>query len=341
MEQQFDAFTDLDEFMNNSNLPDVAIDEPDVESSYRYEYLEDDDNHAHQTSSESSNDFVSNVLKRHGVDVNNIQITNEEGEIESVRFNDLTEEEKMELYDMVTESSITDDEINALNVLRKNKMSLSDMINWQREEAVKEYLAQSQQPQYTVDQLSDDELYMYELHDRYPDITDEEMAQELEYAKQNEALFAKKISALRSEYKELENEKIQAQQQQMIQEREQEFEQLSRSLVDVARNTNELHDLIIEDEDKEEVLSFLLDRDANGQSQFYKLFEDPQKLFELAWYARFGKQAFLDVNDYYKKVIEQTRRGSATPASKVARRSADVRRSPADKFDLDGQYANI
>ena len=241
----------------------------------------------------------------------------------------------MELYDMITESSITDEEINTLNILRNNKMSLSDMIKWQREEAIKEYLAQSQQPQYTVDQLSDDELYMYELHDRYPDITDEEMAQELEYAKQNEALFAKKISALRSEYKELENEKIKVQQQQAEQEREQEFEQLSRSLV------NELHDLIIEDEDKEAVLSFLLDRDANGQSQFYKLFEDPQKLFELAWYAKFGKQAFLDVNDYYKKVIEQTRRGNATPAQKVARRSADIRRSPADKFDLDGQYANI
>lgn len=338
---QFDVFSDLDEFMSNSDLPTVPVDPIEDDSSYGFEYNNFEDDDSQQNYQEPSTDFVTNVLKRHGIDVNDIQITNEEGEVESVKFSDLTEDEKMELYDMITESSITDEEINTLNILRNNKMSLSDMIKWQREEAVKEYLAQSQQPQYSVDQLSDDDLYMYELHDRYPDITDEEMAQELEYAKQNEALFAKKISALRSEYKELENEKIKEQQQQAEQEREQEFEQLSRSLVDVARNTNELHDLIIEDEDKEAVLSFLLDRDANGQSQFYKLFEDPQKLFELAWYAKFGKQAFLDVNDYYKKVIEQTRRGSATPAQKVARRSADIRRSPADKFDLDGQYANI
>lgn len=339
--EQLDVFTDLDEFMSKSDLPTVPVDNIEDDPSYGFEYNNFEGDDPQQNYQQPSTDFVTNVLKRHGIDVNDIQITNEEGEVESVKFSDLTEDEKMELYDMITESSITDEEINTLNILRNNKMSLSDMIKWQREEAIKEYLAQSQQPQYSVDQLSDDDLYMYELHDRYPDITDEEMAQELEYAKQNEALFAKKISALRSEYKELENEKIKAQQQQAEQEREQEFEQLSRSLVDVARNTNELHDLIIEDEDKEAVLSFLLDRDANGQSQFYKLFEDPQKLFELAWYAKFGKQAFLDVNDYYKKVIEQTRRGSATPAQKVARRSADIRRSPADKFDLDGQYANI
>jgi hypothetical protein len=161
----------------------------------------------------------------------------------------------------------------------------------------------------------------------------------LEYAKQNQALFEKKMTALRNEYKQLEDEQIAQQKQQASEAKEQEFNMLAQSLVHVANSTNELHDLILEDEDKEAVLSFLLDRDANGQSQFYKLFEDPQKLFELAWYAKFGKQAFADVNDYYKKVIEKTRRGDA-PQTKVVKRSAD-RRSPVDKFDLEGQYANV
>lgn len=340
MEQfESNAFTDLDDFMSKSNFQDLHIEDDSFEDSYQYADLEDDYQDPDPDNKPERTDFVANVLKKHGIDVNAISIQNEEGEEEIVSFDDLTEDEKMELYELATESSITDSELEAINTLRKNQMNLSDMIQWQREEAVKEYLAQSSHTQYKIDELKDDDLYVFDLHERYPDMTDEELVQDLEFAKQNEALFNKKITALRTEYKQLEDENIELQRQQASQQAEQEFNMLAQSLVDVARNTNELHDLIIEDEDKEAVLSFLLDRDANGQSQFYKLFEDPQKLFELAWYAKFGKQAFLDVNDYYKKVIEKTRRGD-TPSPKVARRTA-VKRSPADKYDLEGQFANI
>lgn len=338
MDQFETIFSDLDQFMQESDLQDVSIVENEENDPYQFSNVDNEESSQTQHV-ETRNDFVSNVLRKHGINADAIQIQNEDGEIEEVPFEYLSEEEKMELYNLATESSITDTEIQDLNILRNNQMTLAEMIQWQREQAVKEYLAQAQSPQYTVDGLSDDNLYIYDLHDRYPDMTDEELAQELEFAKQNEALFNKKITALRAEYKQLEDENIEQQRQLASQEAEQEFNMLAQSLIDVAKSTNELHDLIIEDEDKEAVLSFLLDRDANGQSQFYKLFEDPQKLFELAWYAKFGKQAFADVNDYYKKVIEKTRRGDS-PSPKVARRSAD-RRSPADKYDLAGQFANI
>jgi hypothetical protein len=334
------AFSDLDAFMQESELNDypVEINEPDYEDGYGNQYVEEDEPTS-PPKHEERTDFISGVLRKYGIDANAIQIQNEEGELEEVSFDDLTDEEKMELFESASAPSINDHELNDLNVLRANRMSLADMIQWQREEAVKEYLAQANTPQYTVDGLSDEDLYVYDLHDRYPEMTDEELEQELDYAKQNQALFEKKMTALRNEYKQLEDEQIAQQKQQASEAKEQEFNMLAQSLVHVANSTNELHDLILEDEDKEAVLSFLLDRDANGQSQFYKLFEDPQKLFELAWYAKFGKQAFADVNDYYKKVIEKTRRGDA-PQTKVVKRSAD-RRSPVDKFDLEGQYANV
>ena len=336
------AFTDLDAFMQESELDDypVQIQEDDYEEGYGRQYIEDDDKpEPSQKSQEQRTDFAASVLRKYGIDANAIQIQNEDGELEEVSFDDLTDEEKMELFESASASSISDYELQDLNTLRANRMSLADMIQWQREEAVKEYLAQSNNTEYTVDSLSDDELYVYDLHDRYPDITDEELEQELEYAKQNQALFEKKMTALRNEYKQLEDEKIEQQKQQVSNQREEEFNMLAQSLVNVANSTSELHDLILEDEDKEAVLSFLLDRDANGQSQFYKLFEDPQKLFELAWYAKFGKQAFTDVNDYYKKVIEKTRRGDQ-PSSKVVKRPTGSR-SPVDKFDLEGQYAKV
>lgn len=287
-----------------------------------------------------SNDFITSLLKRNGINRHAIQVENEDGEIEEIDFDELTDDEKLALYDQATESAISDDELQTINYLRDKKMSLEDMIKWQREEAVKEYLNQAQQPRYNVDNLTDDELYQFDLQDRYPEMTDDEIAQELESAKNNEALFKKKIGALRKEYKELEDEHNKAVQAQEDQEAEQRFNQLSESLVNVARNTNELHDLVLEDEDKEAVLSFLLDRDANGQSQFYKLFNDPQKMFEMAWYARFGKEAFQNINDYYKGVIEKTRRGDKQQPRTV-RKPNNQKSASSDAFDLESQYRSI
>lgn len=284
-----------------------------------------------------SDDFITSLLKRNGINRHAIPIENENGELEEVNFDDLSEEDKLALYDQVNEPAISNDEIKTLNYLRINKMSLADMINWQREEAVKDYLAQAQQPRYSVDSLTDDELFAFDLQDRYPDMTDEEMAEELESAKSNEGLYKKKISALRQEYKSLEEEHNKSVEEQEKHASEQQFNQLAESLVNVARNTNEIHDLVLEDEDKEAVLSFLLDRDANGQSKFYKLFNDPEQMFKLAWYAVKGEEAFNSINDYYKGVIEKTRRSQTQPARAVRKQSTTKK----DVFDLESQYRNI
>lgn len=293
-----------------------------------------------EPSNDEKDDFITSLLKRNGINRHAIQVENEDGEIEEIDFDELTDDEKLALYDQANESAISDDELKTLNYLRDKQMSLEDMIKWQREEAVKEYLSQAQQPRYNVDNLSDDELYQFDLQDRYPEMTDEEITQELESAKTNEVLFKKKIDALRKEYKELEDEHNKAVKAKEDQEAEQQFNQLAESLVNVARNTNELHDLVLEDEDKEAVLSFLLDRDANGQSQFYKLFSDPEKMFEMAWYARFGKEAFQNINDYYKSVIEKTRRGDK-PQTRTVRKQNNQKSASSDAFDLESQYRSI
>ena len=63
-------------------------------------------------------------------------------------------------------------------------------------------------------------------------------------------------------------------------------------------------------DDKNDVLSYILDKDINGTSQFIKSLDSPDKLFELAWYATKGNEAFNILHDYYKKQIDQTRKSA-------------------------------
>ena len=50
---------------------------------------------------------------------------------------------------------------------------------------------------------------MYDMQARMPDMTDEELMEALETAKQNETLYQKQVNGIRNEYKQLESNKIQ------------------------------------------------------------------------------------------------------------------------------------
>ena len=82
---------------------------------------------------------------------------------------------------------------------------------------------------------------------------------------------------------------------------------------DYLSNTSiEDFDLELEDDDKEEVLQFLLNKDINGQSDFVKLLNDPKALFQLAWFATKGQEAFSTIHDYYKKEIDMARKAKGS-----------------------------
>lgn len=63
-------------------------------------------------------------------------------------------------------------------------------------------------------------------------------------------------------------------------------------------------------------------------------------MFELAWYAKFGKEAFQNINDYYKGVIEKTRRGDK-PQTRTVRKQNNQKSESSDAFDLESQYRSI
>ena len=69
-----------------------------------------------------------------------------------------------------------------------------------------QFYKKNQEEAFTIDQLNDQELFVLDLKYKYPDLTDEELAIELENAVEDEALFAKKVGKLRKDYLELEKQ---------------------------------------------------------------------------------------------------------------------------------------
>lgn len=276
-----------------------------------YEDDQDDDYSEPTQPVETPEDYLTQLLKSRGVDRERVRIENEEGEIEEWKFDELDDETKFGILNQ-SNDMLSDDEITAVNFLRQNRMNLQDFVEYQRQQAIKEYLEQNSTPQYTVDQVSDDDLFRFELQDQMPDLTDEEIEDQLNRAKENETFFQKKVAALRKEYKELEDNQIRANEEQAAAEKEEQFNQLAQSLVSVARDTEEMNGMLLDDQDKEDVLSFLLDRDANGQSEFYKLFSDPKALFKMAWTMLKGDQAHETYTQYFTNEIAKARRGTKT-----------------------------
>ena len=69
-------------------------------------------------------DYLTRYLAARGVNKEKVQITNEDGTVEEVAFDDLTDDEKLSLLDSINDSPITDDEIATLNFLRSISVQL-------------------------------------------------------------------------------------------------------------------------------------------------------------------------------------------------------------------------
>ena len=157
---------------------------------------------------------------------------------------------------------------------------------------------------YEIDAYDDKELFLLDLKNKY-ELTDEELSQELEKELGNEELFAKKVNKLREEYKSLEAQEKQNQEEQQTQQKDQEYQGYINQMVGIAQNVQEFHGLELEDDDKNKILSYMLDLDDNGISQVSRDLNDPKKLYEVAWYLQYGKDAFKIIENAYESEISR------------------------------------
>ena len=271
---------------------------------------------------EVEDDAITAFLKTKGIaDPSKIQFENESGEIEDVDFNSLSREEQLTMLQELTAPDLSEHEVGVINYLRQNKVTFDQVIDYFANQRLEEYLnaypEDVHQQSYTIDDYSDDELYLADMKSKYPSFSDEELLSKLNIAKSDEDLFKKEVDVLRESYR--------AQEDQMLKDAElaeqQQYEDLQNNLLQAVSNFNEISldtadvnsdSLVIEDSDKHQMLAYLLNQDKDGKSQFVKDIENPATLIELAWYRTQGRNVIDGISQYWKDVLKSERKKIAS-----------------------------
>jgi len=303
------------------NDEDISYDPDSDESIFDGETNQEPGSDSEPAKTEEEGDFMTKYLRSKSVDKSKIRILNEDNEEEEVTFDDLSDDEKIALLESVNQPMLSDNELEVINFLRDHNTDLNGFAKSIREQTIAEM---SGKKTSTVDEVSDDDLFRFDLIDRYGfdrEKDADEIENILEKEKENETLYNRKVKALREEYKQMETDQQEAEAKAAEAEQQQQWEQLKDNLIQVARNTNVINGLELDNQDKNEVLSCILNQDeVTGQTDFYKFYNNPEMMFKMAWYALKGDEAFRAVEDYYKAKLAEARRDvkKATVVNKKA-----------------------
>jgi hypothetical protein len=269
--------------VEDSNEPLLPDQPSDIEETPKQEDTQE---------SNVEDDLITSYLKTYGItDPTKIQFENEEGGIDEVDFNTLPKEEQLTMLQELASSTVSDYDRQVLDFIHQNGGDLRKIVEQYQNMAIEDYLNQNPQqaPQksYTIDDYSDDELYIADLAVKFPDFTEEELNNKLESAKVNEELFKKEVDSLRQFYKAEEDRQI----EEAKQAEQQQYQALQNSLLDAANKFSEVvldlddpqSDILeLEESDKQKSLDYLLTPDKDGQSQFDKDLSDPTALIKIA-----------------------------------------------------------
>lgn len=258
----------------------------------------------------------------------------ENGELEEIDFNSLDREEQFNILNELTKPNLTESEIAAIEYLRENKSTLKEVVDHFSKKAVEDYIAQNGpvEKTYSVDDYSDDELYIADLKSKYPDMSDEELDSDLELAKTNEELFKKKTEIIRNNYKALEDKAIEDEKT----AKENQYNDFKTTITNHLNEFNEISldykddksdSLQIEDSEKEAIFKYILERDEEGATKLFKDLSDPKVLVDLAWYRLFGKDAISGISQYWKSVVKESRKTQEPVQTPPAKQTKTTQRT--------------
>lgn len=272
--------------------------------------------------------ILSEFLKSKGIeDISKIKYESDEGE-EEIDWDTLDSSEKLSILNQLEakpEEDLDDSEIQLINAIRNSRMSPREYINYIAARGADQYARnlQGAEPVYEIDQYSDEDLFVTDLITRMGrnNITDDEIREALDRAKGNETLFKKQVSAIRNEYKKMEDDNRQYETYLAQQQRQEQYNQFASAIRDQIIDFNEFQgfDLNMDQDDKEELYDFIVGFDQAGNSIMGKAMNDPQILVKMAWFALHGEQMLDDISDYVKQQVREVRRNSYNKGVEDAR----------------------
>lgn len=274
-----------------------------------------------ETPSDSSeqDDLTGEVLKLKGIeDPNKIKFEDYNGAIVERAWDSLSKEEQLNILagsDVPEDTDLDDSEIDLLNAIRSSGMSIEDYLN----DLVQKQVQQMQVPQqqtFKIDELSDEEVYALDLLEKVgaENISDDELTEAVEKAKENSTLFSKTVEGLRNEYKQLQQDE-EARELNAYQAQQQEaYQNFSASIIDQIQNLNSFagQQLEMTQEDAETLAQFMLDIDDQGMSPFGRALQDPELFTKAAFWLlhenEIVEELTRQMQDTYKLGYEAAKR---------------------------------
>lgn len=272
---------------------------------------------AEPVQSADDGDVMKEFLRNYGIeDSSKIKFEDEEGLVKERDWDTLSYQEKMNILtssQLSPERDLAEDEITFINHLRQYNLTPAQYIQAVQQQAVQQYQDNSNQSaDITIDSLADDEIFILDLKDRVPNISDEEAYQLLENAKANGDLYQKQIQGLRETLKRQEedyNKQIEAEWQQQQAE---QFNAFSNQIINGIQNFRSIGglDINMTNDDMEELASFILDKDETGLTYLGQMMNNPDNLVQMAWFALKGREAFDNISAYIADTVAKVRQSS-------------------------------
>lgn len=320
---------DID-FIDDLN-DELETDEQDSESgdSQKPDSQEPQDSENENSSDLEEKDFLTSLLESRGIeDKSKIKFETDEGNVEEVDWDTLSNQDKLNILkssENTPETGLDESEIQLINAIRNSGMSPSEYLQFIGDGVVKNYIQNTQEPQFEIDNYSDEELFLMDFMSRMGEVTEDEAAEALDRAKANDSLFRKQVEAIRNEYKQAEQENQMQEQLEQEQIAQQQYDQYSNQIVDEINNLKEIQgfELNMEDNDMQELYDFITGYDAAGNNYLAKALADPQILVKTAWLALNGDQMISDITNYFQKEIASVRKESYKKGVADTQKKAD------------------
>lgn len=306
-----ESFNDIDDFepvQEDLSSEDDLQNKPDT-----VENPEQD-----KSTPDNDEDFIVTLLKSKGIeDMSKIKFENEEGSVEERNWGDLSNEEKLNILESSDEdpdTDLDDNEVELINTIRESGLTPAEYLQKLQTDGINSYIQNNQDGayQYEVDQMDDDELFIYDFMSRMGDVTKEEAQEALERAKSNETLFNKQIGAIRKEYKNAEDESLRQAQIEEEARAQEQYDQFADQVAEQVDGLSEFsgYNLNMDDDDKQMLYDFITGVDGAGVNYFAKALADPKVLVRTAWLALNGEQMIHDITEYFQKEISDVRKES-------------------------------
>ena len=273
---------------------------------------------------------------------------------ESKHFNDLDSDKQAEVLGELHKSNtktvedeygLDEKEVGIINYLRENKTTFEDVVEKTVSQRVNSILASQQVGSIDYDKVENDVLYATFLQNSNPEITKEQIDQDLEKAK-SMANYDKIVGGLRDTFKTSQQVEVTKVETKRAADLKQELEDQRSQVIDTIRPLRDVDGIELNDTVKNAVLDTVLSVDDDGDSKFMsEVFSDPEKLFKAAFWYKNGADLIKTKEAFWKKEKSEAfvrgQKSVKTPGKTFTSSTDDNKTTPNHDTSMGGSMDDL